>query len=250
MRFAGTLWLILLVACGPSPELRDGGTEPYADAPPDAVPSCHWDCFGVTFCVDGEVRRNFHAPVPCRYWTGVCPFEVLGTCPTTCADLPPADSFGGGDWVLWCEGSEERRAGDPCGTDEDCQPPAPTSGQRNYLTCDTGTGVCVTAPPPMAPDAGEGCGVSFDALSSSEGDAYGVVEAPACSSGYCLFVAHAAPACDLDGCATVCEDDWDCPPELSCLERFDWTGRSVGDGGGPPVRVCTSNLVDTGLSCH
>lgn len=256
------LWVSMVAACGPAPDAPPADAEAGLDAPdaphasPDTNAGCHWDCFRARFCAAGVVHEVVHAPVPCDRWTGSCPTTALGTCPFGCGDRAPIADVGG--WEVYCEGTEQRLAGDPCETDADCQPPAPevtpTALERRYLACDGALESCVAAAPPSAPDAGGACAVSFDALSSVAGGyAYGVVADAACSSGWCLFLAAEAPACDLHGCATVCEDDWDCPPDLECLARQDWTGRRLEDGALPDaVRVCTRALIDAnaGLRCQ
>jgi hypothetical protein len=265
MRVAGTFCVSLLAGCvaaGPDPVgsdagRRDGGgrdapRDAPASVPPDTYdPRCHWDCFGEITCVDGEVRQSGGLPIPCAEWTGSCGYSVLGVCASGCGDTPPVLP---GAWELWCEGSEERRAGDPCTLDADCQPPAPeitsTGIVRGYLACDAAVGECVAVDPPVAPDSGEACGLDVDALLDADVYAHGVLAAPGCSSGYCLFLADVAPACDRDGCATTCEDDWDCPPELFCAERPDWTGRTFEGGSVATVRVCADVGVETGTSCH
>ena len=215
----------------------------------DVDHSCHWDCFYDRRCVDGEVIEQFHAPVPCSAWTGSCPSFVAGVCAEGCSDRLPSGARRDAPWTVYCEEGEQKIVGDPCASDEDCQPPAPVDGERQYLACDATTGTCSATEPPTPADMGAPCGVTFEAQSNAEGSAYGVVADASCSSGWCRFIAHEDPTCDLHGCAAPCEDDWDCPREQICLDWGDWSdGIAAGTVGS--VRACGSRLVDTGLSCH
>lgn len=213
-------------------------------APDTYDPFCHWDCFGGLECEDGVVYEHEAAPVPCDEWTGRCPRYAVGTCPDGCGDRRPS---GSADWERYCEGMEERLAGDPCASDDDCHPPAPSGAMRRYLACDVDAGACVAIDPPTHPVVA--CGdVDLDALSTPEGSAYGVVRDESCAGGWCRFVAQEAPACDPQACAMPCEDDWDCPPSHFCRAQRDWTGRTLEDRGEDEyVAVCED--FGGGLAC-
>jgi hypothetical protein len=222
-----------------------GPIDPSVDTGPPGRPdtfdpSCHYDCFFGVTCIDGVVWEQAHAPVPCWRWTGMCPRFERGRCTEGCSDRVPTVTFlREADWTLWCEETEASRPGDPCTTDDDCQPPEgfEPSG-RNYLACDAASSMCVSIDPPVAPT--EGCTASFEGLyAPGVGSAYGVVEDDSCGNGLCRFSARgAADDCDRHACAIACDDDWDCPRDHRCEDMPDWTGRSVGDGAASSVRVC------------
>jgi hypothetical protein len=233
--------MLLLLGCA---------ADPYDD------PSCHYDCFRTVACADGEVELVVNAPVPCAEWTGSCPTMHLGTCPAGCGDRAPVALYPWQlPWQQWCEGTEQRLAGDPCTTDDDCAPPAPVPAdggmgdRRVRLGCDMSRGVCEEVPVPVPSDFGDACSATFDSLSSPSGSAAGVVADPTCESGWCGFTAREAPDCDLHGCAIACEEDWDCPEGMRCAEVPDWTGRTVEEGAGGVVRVC-DDPVRSWVTCH
>jgi hypothetical protein len=235
---------ILLFVLGCAPE----GVADAGRINADTDPNCHWDCFLSVSCGDGVVRGVINAPVPCSAWTGSCPTRVLGTCAAGCRDRPLTDAF---RWESWCAGPEERFAGDPCASDADCQPPAMVldGGARPRLGCDLDLGMCEEVPAPIPSDFAGPCSASLDAFSRSDTSAHGVVVDPTCESGWCGFVAHEPPECDLHGCAITCANDGDCPPTMRCEERGNWTGRTLAEGHGGFVRVC-DEPTESWLTCH
>jgi hypothetical protein len=205
--------------------------------------SCVRECFGNRLCRDGVVYQVRGIAVPCDEWTGTCPSDELGRCESGCGDRVVSDS---GSWERFCAGMEERLAGDPCETDDDCQVPAPIGGARGYLACDEETSRCVAIEPPTYEVAA--CGdVDLDALSTRSG----VVRDESCASGWCRFIAREAPECDPRACAMTCVDDWDCAPSFHCREVSDWTGWTFGEPEGELVRICSDvdRFGQEGLTC-
>lgn len=201
-----------------------GHVDPSIDTGPPGAPdtfdpSCHWDCFFGVTCTDGVVWEQIHAPVPCSAWTGMCPRRQLGRCTEGCSDRVPIVTFlREADWTLWCEETEASRPGDPCSTDDDCQPPEGYEpGGRSYLACDAASSTCVSIDPPVEPDGR--CAASFDGIDTAT---YGTLEDSSCSSGWCQFSGHTCHACVLP-----CTDHWDCPPSQRCEEHADFTDRSA-----------------------
>lgn len=166
LQIAWGVVLLMQVACGgeaaspdsavdasPDAPGRDGGID-RSGPPPWDDPSCHHDCFAARGCQGGVVSQYLHGPVSCASWTGSCPAVVVGVCPGDCSDRTPAGSFP--EWQRYCEGSEEKRLGDPCTTHDDCQPPAPDfstrPARRIHLHCYAETSSCQFALPPILPN--------------------------------------------------------------------------------------------------
>lgn len=211
------------VDTGPAgtPDTFDPSVDTGPPGRPDTFdPSCHYDCFFGVTCIDGVVWEQIHAPVPCASWTGMCPRRELGRCTEGCSDRVPTVTFlREADWTLWCEETEASRPGDPCTTDDECQPPQgfEPSG-RNYLACDAASSMCVSIDPPVDPEGR--CAASFDGIASG---VYGVQEDPSCGSGWCEF----SSSHECHACALPCTDDWDCPPSQRCEEMADLTDRGA-----------------------
>lgn len=247
----GWIWLaVVLVGCGGGPGERDDVG--FISSPPDAFnPSCHYDCFRATRCVDGVVSEQIHAPVPCNLWTGMCPRRMLGTCEQGCSDRHPSTPswLPQPEWTTYCEEGEVKRVGDPCETDADCQPPEGTEPERNYLACDLTAHACATIDAPLAPAAG--CTASFDGFfETGRGSPYGVVRDTSCATGLCRFsVRSTAADCDRHVCALPCTDDWDCPRAYRCEAFGDWTGRTLDEGPMSGLSVCRS-ITDADMVCR
>jgi hypothetical protein len=269
------MWLaVALVGCGGAHE-RDAGADdarldvgaardvgPLEVSVPDDVPDttalpdtfdpfCHYDCFRGSWCADGVVWEQIHAPVPCREWTGMCPRRMLGTCEQGCsARIPSTPGWRPTpEWTLYCVEGEAKRVGDPCETDADCQPPEGNDLDRNYLACDLTTRACAAIDAPVAPTTACTADLSglFDPL---RGSAYGVVEDASCATGLCRFSARpAASECDRHVCALPCSTDWDCPPMSRCESFPDWTGRMLSEGPVGAQSVCRS-MADADLVCR
>jgi len=209
----------------------DGGS----DAPSDADPSCHWDCFGLHECHDGVVTTMRHGPVPCEHWQGVCPrresFRCERGCRTDVTYLYP-----GAEAREMCEEHRPKQVGDPCRDDSECRPEVATwDAQGNvtnvYLRCDVAAGTCVAREPPVVADWLAPCGLVPD---DSPGFAYGVTASAACSGGLCAFLE--TETCVKQGCTIPCSTDGQCPVGAVCEE-------GTYCKPGPP------NLIGVGLSC-
>jgi hypothetical protein len=130
-----------------------------------------------------------------------------------------------------CEEVRPKKAGDACMTEEDCLPtPALPDAQGNlvntYLTCDGTT--CVNRPPPEVPDYLAACGEGlFDEVEPGE---YGIVAAPECEGGLCLYYRRSDAACVDQGCTLRCAADQDCPNGSACVD-FDEVSGACKPGG-------------------
>jgi hypothetical protein len=196
--------------------------ETDADARPDlavgfdvADPTCHYDCFGEIRCAAGVVTVFGRAAIPCWRWTGSCPVFSTLTCVKGCrTDDASVPYFT--DPHEACEEGRPKVVGDRCVTVDDCLPtPAlPTSTttvENTYLRCDADAGTCVAADPPVVTDWLGPCSVDLAGVTTG---AYGYVDAPSCTGGYCLI--SPSSGCVAEGCTKSCEHDWECPPGSVC----------------------------------
>jgi hypothetical protein len=232
--------LAMTVACTTPMARNDDADAGGADAStdhlstdPDAGSDCHWDCFGYLSCANGIVTEWAHTPVPCERWTGECPrtgetYTCARGCRTDGASVPTS---GSDSLAVACEEGRPKKAGDPCTTEDDCLPtPAIPDGMghlvNTYLTCDGTT--CVTRPPPDVPDYLGACGEGlFGAVPPGY---HGILAAPACSGGLCLYYRRHDVTCVDQGCTLRCAGDQDCPQGSACVE-FDAVSGACKPGG-------------------
>lgn len=150
-------WVVLMVGCGGPDDMPDGevGLDAGIDTAIDTGidPGCHWDCFGRYACEEGTVVRYAHAPVPCAEWTGRCPLYPGNA--DVCVDGCVEGASGPTPEAL-CNENQPHVVGDPCETDDDCQPsgsePDGFGGTRPIvLRCDVpegeSSGMCVRVAP-------------------------------------------------------------------------------------------------------
>lgn len=229
----------------------DSGAAP--DARDSYDPTCHYDCFGRIECSDGGVTVWANAPIPCWEWKGSCPIAETFPCVKGCRTDDAAVPFGS-DPHEACEEGRPKKVGDPCAAPSDCLPtPAIVTGpdtvENTYLACDADAGTCVAIDPPVVVDWLALCG-AID-LSTVPTGAYGFVDAPDCSGGYCLIAPDttASPWCTAEGCTIACAYDWDCPPDSVCeTSLHDW---APGDAA-IPTGVCKPGphgLIGLALAC-
>lgn len=187
---------------------------------------CHWDCSGLSYCVDGVAHATVYAPVPCASWTGMCPESGTYACARGCRTDGVFTSHLAELWTM-CEEFRWKAAGDPCTEDLDCEPGS-VSGpgiDRHHLVC--AASVCADAPDPAVPDWLSPCAAAAAlAVDASDGLRVGELEDATCSSGLCFFSER--PTCIQSTCTLRCTDDWDCPDDSTCGI----------DGGSGPIDVC------------
>ncbi len=211
---------------------------------------CHWDCFGYHECADGVVTTWDHTPVPCEYWTGMCPHYQSYVCERGCRIdanvlyepfIQPREM---------CEEWRPKQLGDPCTQPSDCDPQVATidsggSVVNVYLQCDIALGECVARDPPVVADYLAQCGVTAP-FGQPDAYEYGFVRTSVCAGGLCLILDDGA--CVMQGCTIACDSDDDCPMGSVCQLFEDWTGgiralRSMVCKPGRP------NLVGVDLAC-
>jgi hypothetical protein len=177
-------------------------------------PGCHIDCFGRTTCRDGVVTVWAHNPVPCDQWTGECPHGVVTTCSKGCNAAAMNGPTNCPQAI--CRENAPKAAGDACQADDDCRPTPATASGNVYLRCDTGTGKCVTAGPPVLGDWLEACTPS--AVESLRGitTPFRVFADTKCSAGACA--AAGRETCIAQGCTQPCRSDDECPAGSVCSE--------------------------------
>jgi len=200
--------LVMLAACVPTVTPRD--------------PSCHWDCFPWTTCVDGVVTSHGGGAIPCAMWTGECPSWELGTCRRGCSIDPGSyENHGGYDHIATtpaCEENRPKRAGDPCSAPEHCLPTPATlddagTPKNTYLAC-SDAGTCDPIDPPVIEGWGEPCGSTNVDRTAEGGSGYLLLQS--CPGRWCAYVRVRGESCVRQGCTGECADDHECAPGATC----------------------------------
>lgn len=208
-------------------------------------------------CRNGQAIVWEHAPIPCEYWEGECPWHVELTCQDGCGIEAIYDP-----WVdprQVCAESQPGGIGDACTSDADCR--APLTEERAgdvvrvyYVGCDEAVGRCVEVAPPVLPGYLGPCDLE------PGHNRIGFAEAPACPGGLCLVAWDVENGCEQQGCTAACEVDQQCPEGSRCVHgKRDWTPGSDWTPGtpggtavcrkGPLDKVLTDHRVDRGLTC-
>ncbi len=275
LRFVSPIALLMAGACGQPPASGDppdaGGDHPASgDRPAEPIdvrtdgdtadPFCHYDCFGFTECQDGVVTQWAHSPVPCAYWTGQCPHQIVGQCQKGCG----VDRIQGGFSVCpltICREYYPKSVGDSCQDDADCSPTqavkvaeadggtdaSSTGVHQTYLRCDQPSGKCVETAAPVIPDWLGPCDPA--ALANLEKGSYGAAVDPSCSGGKCLVLVPHDRTCIYQGCSGSCTTDADCPQGAVCQEA-----PPIACGASPTARgYCKPgpvNQIGIGLTCR
>jgi hypothetical protein len=210
-------------------------------------PNCHYDCFGEVQCLDGVVTQLLNTPVPCTYWRGACPSQVVGTCQGGCALARIADPLVCP--LTICRENYPKQPGDACVAEADCHPTVavPVDGgvSQTYLRCDAGRGICVAADAPALDDWLGRCDPKL--MNQREAGSFGAVSDPTCSGGLCAFYAAWGQGCVQQGCSRLCATDEDCPQGAVCQ---DAASCPVSDGS--PHGYCkpgARNSIGVGLLC-
>lgn len=233
-------------------EIDYGETTDAFSGGEDVDPYCHYDCFGYLTCAEGIVTLYNHVAVPCEYWTGGCPHEVVYTCEKFCSSSVEQDPYT--EPSRLCEEGRPKKVGDPCEAEADCEPQIP---ERNpdgsimniYLQCDLEMHLCVERPAPVVADWLATCDLSHP-FGSEDRFEFGYVRSAACDSGLCIMAEE--ETCVRQGCTTECDRDSDCPMGAVCQFALqDWS-TSHSDEVEVIEGVCKPgpyNQIGVGLEC-
>jgi hypothetical protein len=89
----------------PVQDVADPWAVEVYDVDPSEDKSCHYDCFGQMYCINGQVFSQYHAPVACSDWQGACPTAPPLNCPNGCLPKGPTSVGYAGDPTTLCNPS-------------------------------------------------------------------------------------------------------------------------------------------------
>lgn len=213
----------LLGACGPGGRnaLTDAGPAMGADAPPDADPHCHIDCFGRITCLDGVQAIRHHEPISCDDPSypecNVTEFECLGGCRLENFERPWGES--GADYQPWlCLAESDAMEGQRCDVDYDCWPSTAIlheDGELSTLFLECIAGQCAAASGPALVDLWQPCLAPAEPppaeslVVAIDDPGWPDPLAPACLMYLSATCLHAART-------QLCWGDWHCPNGSYC----------------------------------
>ncbi len=215
---------------------------------------CHYDCFTELSCSDGVVYFIEGGPIPCDVEDpdALCQPDEVGTCERGCSTAEDQEYWDfnpyGEDedwWRVACEEGRPKEAGDPCESDEHCEPTpgeavtedGESTFRNTYLTCDEDAGECVEGEAPVVPDFRSWCGLEgLDVPDDGARTTTRSAPASGCELGWCIVVGLGDSEEVCQGCTSTCEVDSDCPQGARCtrLGHYD-LGAPTPDGDLPKV---------------
>ena len=250
----------------PVQDVADPWAVEVYDVDPSEDKSCHYDCFGQMYCINGQVFSQYHAPVACSDWQGACPTAPPLNCPNGCLPKGPTSVGYAGDPTTLCNPCPSQyRMGPNC---ETCVnplrlPPDCTECSDPEIH-GPGCDQCLAGPgSPGCPCSNDidcnigGCHLGSSGKRCASACVYGGCSAPgtACvtsppapqlcipktgklctpctSNAECAILGHAGDTCTpLGGKGSVCTLKCGsyfsaCPPEFSCQTVKDVTGAAA-----------------------